>query len=69
MRGAKQKDILSILARKINDKQKKINKIKDMADLADASYAMLHYVYENIKILYLNLGSGKKQIILCLEIK
>ena len=32
--------------------KKRINKIKDMADLADASYAMLHYVYENIDSIF-----------------
>ena len=25
-----------------------ITRFKDMADIADASYAMLHYVFENI---------------------
>ena len=26
-----------------------INRIKDMADCADAAYAKLHYVFENIE--------------------
>ena len=34
-----------------------IEQAKDYADIADASYAMLHYVFENID-LYLNLGSA-----------
>lgn len=29
-----------------------INRIKDMADCADAAYAKLHYVFENIDSIF-----------------
>lgn len=40
-----------------NSNKEMINKFKDYADCADASYAKLHYVYENIDSI-LNLGSA-----------
>ncbi|STP14502.1 putative lipase [Helicobacter fennelliae] len=29
--------------------KKRINKIKDMAEVADAGYAMLYYVFEDVQ--------------------
>ena len=35
-----------------------INRFKDMADLAEASYAELHYVIENIDSVFESRGGG-----------
>lgn len=35
-----------------NSNKEMINKFKDYADYADASYAMLHYVFENIDSIF-----------------
>ncbi|GAD18611.1 MULTISPECIES: hypothetical protein [Helicobacter] len=35
-----------------NSNKEMINKFKDYADCADASYAKLHYVYENIDSIF-----------------
>lgn len=35
-----------------NSNKEMINKFKDYADCADASYAMLHYVFENIDSIF-----------------